>query len=55
MTKIAVFPGSFDPFTKGHEYIVKKALEVFDEVFEEHQARRKGCPELVRDCRRVTL
>ena len=32
MTKIAVFPGSFDPFTKGHEYIVTKALEVFDEV-----------------------
>ena len=32
MTKIAVFPGSFDPFTKGHEYIVSKALEVFDEV-----------------------
>ena len=31
-TKIAVFPGSFDPFTKGHEFVVKKALEVFDEV-----------------------
>lgn len=32
MVKTAVFPGSFDPFTKGHEYVVKKALEVFDEV-----------------------
>ena len=27
-----VFPGSFDPFTIGHEEIVRKALELFDEV-----------------------
>ncbi|NDB35867.1 MAG: pantetheine-phosphate adenylyltransferase [Flavobacteriia bacterium] len=26
------FPGSFDPFTKGHEAIVHKALEVADHV-----------------------
>ena len=32
MKKIAVFPGSFDPFTKGHEVVVHKALHVFDEV-----------------------
>ena len=31
-TKQAIFPGSFDPFTKGHEYVVQKALDVFDEV-----------------------
>ena len=30
--KIAVFPGSFDPFTKGHAHIVEKALELFDTV-----------------------
>ena len=30
--KIAVFPGSFDPFTKGHAHIVEKALELFDKV-----------------------
>ena len=30
--RTAVFPGSFDPFTKGHEYVVNKALEIFDEV-----------------------
>lgn len=30
--KIAIFPGSFDPFTKGHAHIVEKALELFDEV-----------------------
>ena len=28
----AVFPGSFDPFTKGHECIIEKALKLFDEV-----------------------
>lgn len=28
-----LFPGSFDPFTKGHEAIVDQALEVFDEVY----------------------
>lgn len=32
MKKIAVFPGSFDPFTVGHEAIVKKSLNLFDEV-----------------------
>ena len=32
MKKIAVFPGSFDPFTKGHEDVVNKSLELFDEV-----------------------
>lgn len=32
MKKIAVFPGSFDPFTKGHECIINKALKIFDEV-----------------------
>src|SRR5690554_3621278 len=32
MKKTAVFPGSFDPFTKGHECIIHKALKLFDEV-----------------------
>lgn len=32
MKRIGLFPGSFDPFTKGHEAVVKKALELFDEV-----------------------
>ncbi len=30
--KKAVFPGSFDPFTKGHEAIVYRALPLFDEI-----------------------
>lgn len=32
MKKIAVFPGSFDPFTKGHEDIVVRGLKLFDEI-----------------------
>jgi pantetheine-phosphate adenylyltransferase len=32
MEKIAVFPGSFDPFTKGHESIVRRVLPLFDKV-----------------------
>ena len=30
--KKGLFPGSFDPFTKGHEDIVLKSLPLFDEV-----------------------
>ena len=30
--KIAVFPGSFDPFTIGHESIVRRALDMFDKI-----------------------
>ena len=30
--KQAVFPGSFDPFTKGHEEVVRQALVLFDAV-----------------------
>jgi pantetheine-phosphate adenylyltransferase len=32
MEKIAVFPGSFDPFTLGHEDIVYRSLPLFDKV-----------------------
>lgn len=32
MKKIALFPGSFDPFTKGHEDIVLRGLNLFDEI-----------------------
>ncbi len=30
--KIAVFPGSFDPFTKGHEELVRRAIPLFDKI-----------------------
>lgn len=32
MSRIALFPGSFDPFTKGHQDIVLRGLNLFDEV-----------------------
>jgi len=32
MERIAIFPGSFDPFTKGHEDIVLRSLNLFDQV-----------------------
>lgn len=30
--KIAVFPGSFDPLTKGHEDVIIRALPLFDKI-----------------------
>jgi pantetheine-phosphate adenylyltransferase len=30
--RIALFPGSFDPFTRGHEDIVLRGLSLFDEI-----------------------
>ncbi|RMF01493.1 MAG: pantetheine-phosphate adenylyltransferase [Bacteroidetes bacterium] len=32
MSRIAVFPGSFDPITLGHYDLVKRALPLFDEI-----------------------
>lgn len=32
MIKKAIFPGSFDPFTIGHENVVVRALDLFDEI-----------------------
>lgn len=32
MKRIAIFPGSFDPYTKGHHDIVLRSLKIFDEV-----------------------
>ena len=32
MKRVAVFPGSFDPFTKGHQNIVERFLPLFDEL-----------------------
>lgn len=32
MERVAIFPGSFDPFTRGHEAIVTEALRMFDKV-----------------------
>jgi len=32
MEKVAIFPGSFDPFTKGHEDILLRGLGIFDKI-----------------------
>lgn len=32
MDRVAVFPGSFDPITKGHESIILRALPLFDKI-----------------------
>lgn len=32
MKKIAIFPGSFDPITRGHVSVVKRAIPLFDEI-----------------------
>ena len=32
MARIALFPGSFDPFTVGHASIVRRALPLFDKI-----------------------
>ncbi|NQS88408.1 adenylyltransferase/cytidyltransferase family protein, partial [Patescibacteria group bacterium] len=32
MSKIAIYPGSFDPITNGHIDIIKRSLSLFDKV-----------------------
>ena len=32
MNKIAIFPGSFSPFTLGHQYVVDRALPLFNKI-----------------------
>lgn len=32
MERVAIFPGSFDPFTIGHESIVRRAMPLFDKI-----------------------
>jgi len=33
MNNIAVFPGSFDPITKGHESVIKMAIPLFNKLY----------------------
>jgi len=32
MERIAVFPGSFDPITVGHESVIRRACQLFDKI-----------------------
>lgn len=43
--RIAVFPGSFDPLTKGHEEIIRKATPLFDKIYVAigENANKKAC------------
>ena len=45
MQRVAIFPGSFDPFTKGHEAVVEEALKLFDRVVVAigHNTQKRGC------------
>lgn len=39
--KIALYPGSFDPFTNGHLHVVKTSADLFDEVIVNIGVNRK--------------
>ena len=32
MSKIAIYPGTFDPITFGHIDVIKKSLKLFDKI-----------------------
>jgi pantetheine-phosphate adenylyltransferase len=67
MTKIAVYPGSFDPITNGHVDIIKRGLRMFDEliVLIAYNPNKKTLftvderlemiREVVRDCKNVRV
>ena len=44
MSKVAIYPGTFDPITHGHIDVIKKALKLFDKTqfqFRNHTKHRK--------------
>lgn len=67
MQRIALFPGSFDPFTRGHMAIVDEALRLFDKVviaigynpakrgLLDVEARRRLIERVYRDDRRISV
>lgn len=44
MQRVAIFPGSFDPFTRGHQAVVEEALKLFDKVIVAvgHNTQKRG-------------
>ena len=32
MTKVAIYPGTFDPITYGHIDVIKKSLKLFEKI-----------------------
>jgi pantetheine-phosphate adenylyltransferase len=67
MTKIAVYPGSFDPVTNGHVDIIKRGIRMFDELivliaFNPNkkalfsvEERLEMIREVIRDCKNVRV
>lgn len=67
MAVLALFPGSFDPFTRGHEAILRRVLPLFDSVVvavgvnsEKHymfsvEERMKRIREMLKDCPTVEV
>ena len=55
MKKVALFAGSFDPFTRGHEAVVEEALRIFDEVVVGvgEGVAKKGLPSVEQRCRLI--
>ncbi|MBR4506234.1 MAG: pantetheine-phosphate adenylyltransferase [Bacteroidales bacterium] len=67
MAVLALFPGSFDPFTSGHEAILRRVLPLFDKVVvavgvnsEKHcmfspEERKQRIREAMKDCPSVEV
>jgi pantetheine-phosphate adenylyltransferase len=67
MNRTAVFPGSFDPITRGHESLVRRAIPLFDKIIiaigvnsdKKHyftlEQRLKWIKETFKDCKNVSV
>lgn len=49
MKRLAIYPGSFNPFTKGHQNILEKTERMFDEVIIASGVNLKKIPKETRD------
>ena len=55
LKRIALFPGTFDPFTIGHESLVSRGLELEDEIIKSIRKRLEAIQELYKDEPRVRV
>ena len=57
MERTAIFPGSFDPFTRGHAALVDEALNLFDRVIigiGNNTSKQAGACAIIRGVRNTT-
>lgn len=54
MTKIAVFPGTFDPITLGHQDLIHRAAQIFDTIIVAVAENVKKAPLFTLD-KRITM